>query len=284
MQMPDSGKTIKKLLLSKQVLVMGVLNVTPDSFSDGGKYLNHDAAVERGRQMIAEGADIIDIGGESTRPFADKITPEEEISRIIPVIKTLSSTTDAVISTDTTNAETAEAALKNGASVINDISSFTFDKKIAKIIADYKSEVILMHIKGNPSNMQKNPSYENVCQEVTEFLQQRIAFAVENSILPEKIYIDPGIGFGKRLEDNLALLNNLDKICQDVQYPMLIGTSRKSFIGSITGEENPEKRIWGTAASVAVAVMKGARIVRVHDVKQMKEVIDVTVAIAKQTI
>lgn len=278
--MPSAGKSIAKLLKTKRFLMMGVLNVTPDSFSDGGKYISPASALARAKQMIAEGADIIDVGGESTRPFAQKISAEEEIRRVIPVIEALHKETDAIISIDTTKSETAEAALKNGASVINDISSFTFDEKIAKITADAEAEIILMHILGTPEDMQLQPAYKNVCDEVIDFLAKRVALAEKNGILRERIYIDPGIGFGKRLEDNLCLLNNLDKIQKKLGLTLLIGTSRKSFIGAITKEENPSERIWGTAASIALAVAKGARILRVHDVSEMKKVALVADAIA----
>ena len=258
----------KTLNLSSQTHIMGVLNVTPDSFSDGGKFFKVEDAVNQGMKMAEEGADIIDVGGESTRPGSDPVLIQEELCRVIPVIRSLFKKTDAPISIDTYKAEVAKQALDAGAQMINDISALRFDPEMKKVVSEYKVPINLMHIKGTPKNMQKNPWYEDVISEITEYLNESIKIAKDAGIDPEKIIIDPGIGFGKRLEDNLNVLKNLKKL-SILGCPILIGCSRKSFIGKIL-DLPVEERLEGSLAALAVAVMNGANIVRVHDVKESR--------------
>lgn len=264
----------KQFDFSKRTYIMGILNVTPDSFSDGGKYLNVNDALARTIQMIEEGADIIDVGGESTRPKgvygegAKKISAEEEIERVIPVIQKIHSSTDAVISIDTYKSTVAEEALRAGASIVNDISGLKFDPEIAKVAARYSSALVLMHIQGTPETMQQNPTYANVVHDVKEELRQSIEKAKSAGV--ENIIVDPGIGFGKNLEHNLALLKHLSKF-KELGFPIMTGTSRKGFIGTLLSLP-VDQRIEGTAASVAISIMNGAQIVRVHDIKEMKRV------------
>ena len=258
----------KTLNLSSQTHIMGVLNVTPDSFSDGGKFFKVEDAVNQGMKMAEEGADIIDVGGESTRPGSDPVLIQEELCRVIPVIRSLFKNTDVPVSIDTYKAEVAEQALDAGAQMINDISALRFDPEMKKVVSEYKVPINLMHIKGTPKNMQKNPWYEDVISEITEYLNESIKIAKDAGIDPEKIIIDPGIGFGKRLEDNLNILKNLKKL-SILGCPILIGCSRKSFIGKIL-DLPVEERLEGSLAALAVAVMNGANIVRVHDVKESR--------------
>ena len=265
--------------LSSRTHIMGILNVTPDSFSDGGRFFKFDDAVRQGIKMAEEGADIIDIGGESTRPGSDSVSLEEELSRVIPVIKTLSQQMDIPISIDTYKAEVAKEALDAGARMINDISALRFDPELKKIAAQCNVPVVLMHILGTPKNMQENPRYEDVIGEITGYLKESIKIATDAGIDKEKIIIDPGIGFGKRLEDNLNILKNLKKF-SILNCPILIGCSRKSFIGKILNLP-AEERLEGSLAALAVAVMNGANIVRVHDVKESKRVTELVDAILK---
>jgi len=269
----------KKLNLSSRTHIMGALNVTPDSFSDGGKFFKLEDAVRQGMKMIEEGADIIDVGGESTRPGSDPVPTEEELSRVIPVIGSLSKKIDVLISIDTYKAEVAKQALDAGAQMINEISALRFDPEMKKIASEYKVPINLMHIKGTPKNMQKDPSYEDVMGEITEYLKQSIEIAQDAGIDPKKIIIDPGIGFGKRLEDNLNILKNLKKFCI-LNCPILIGCSRKSFIGKIL-DLPVEERLEGSLAALAVAVMNGANIIRVHDVKESRRVAKLVDAILR---
>ncbi len=256
---------------------MGVLNVTPDSFSDEGRFFKFDDAVRQGMKMAEEGADLIDIGGESTRPGSNPVSLEEELSRVIPVIESLSQQIDIPISIDTYKAEVAKEALDAGARMINDISALRFDPELKKIAAKYDVPVVLMHIQGTPKNMQQNPWYEDVIGEIIGYLKESIQIAVEAGIEREKIIIDPGIGFGKRLEDNLNILKNLKKF-SILNCPILIGCSRKSFIGKILNLP-AEERLEGSLAALAVAVMNGANLVRVHDVKESKRVVSIVDAI-----
>lgn len=263
----------KSFDFSERTHIMGILNVTPDSFSDGGKYLSADAAVQRAMEMVEEGADIIDVGGESTRPKGiygetHTVEAEEELRRVIPVIEKLSRMTDIPISIDTTKSVVAEAALKAGASIVNDISGLKFDRQIANIAAAHSAGLVVMHMQGTPETMQLNPQYKDVVREVKEELLQSVQFARSAGV--EKIIIDPGIGFGKTLEHNLSLINHLHEFL-DLRLPILIGTSRKGFIGALL-KTTVEDRMEGTAATVAAAILKGAHIVRVHDVKEMKRV------------
>lgn len=247
---------------------MGIINVTPDSFSDGGLFLDPEKALNRGLELEAEGADIIDIGGESTRPGADPISAEEEIRRVIPVVKALSTRLKIRISVDTYKAEVARLAIEAGASIINDISALRFDPGMVNVAREYKAPLVLMHMLGRPGDMQKNPVYGDVVQDVYSFLKERIEYAERSGIRHNDIIIDPGIGFGKGLIHNLSLIKHLE-VFKDLRCPVLIGPSRKSFIGEVL-KLPVQDRIEGTAAVVAFAVMKGANIIRVHDVKIMK--------------
>ncbi|HWP81234.1 MAG TPA: dihydropteroate synthase [Bacteroidota bacterium] len=257
--------------------IMGVLNVTPDSFSDGGRYFDVGKAVDRALEMIDEGADFIDIGGESSRPGSDPIPADEEIKRTIPVIERLVGKGRVPISIDTSKAAVARVALEAGATIVNDISAMTFDEEMADVVSSHKATVVLMHMKGTPKTMQVNPSYTDVVAEVVEFLRKRIEFARARGI--DQVIVDPGIGFGKTLEHNLRLIKELDAL-RSLDVPILVGTSRKSFIGTILGLP-VEERLEGTAAAVAASILNGAHIVRVHDVKAMKRVAAVADAICR---
>ncbi len=260
--------------------IMGILNVTPDSFYDGNTYTDIKKAVEHAVEM-SRYADIIDVGGESSRPGSEQIPADIELKRVIPVIKEISKKTDTTItkiSIDTTKAEVAEEAINAGATIVNDISALWLDEKMADVVRKYGAEVVLMHMKGMPKTMQLNPHYDNVIEEILSFLKERINFAVACGIKKEKIIIDPGIGFGKRVEDNLMLIKNLDKF-KILNCLILVGTSRKSFIGTLTDNIPPEERLEGTIASVAISVMNGADIIRVHDVKEIWKAIKIVDAI-----
>ena len=270
----------KNYTLGQRTWVMGVINVTPDSFSEGGLYLDKNKAVERGLQLREEGSDIIDIGGESTRPGSEPISQEEELRRVIPVISALREKTDSLISIDTTKPAEARAALDAGADIINDISSFRFDPKMLSLAAQYDVPVILMHMKGKPKTMQVNPFYENVLLEVKSFLKKKLEVAQATGIKKEKIIIDPGIGFGKRFKDNLVLINNLNFL-EDLDRPILIGISRKSFIGKILNSP-PQERLEGTIASAILSIIHGAHILRVHDVASVKRAVLVAEAIINE--
>ncbi len=269
----------KSMDLSSRTHIMGVLNVTPDSFSDGGKFLRKDEAVRQGMKMAEEGADIIDVGGQSTRPGSEPISPQQELSRVIPVIESLSEKIDVPISIDTYKAEVAREALSSGAEMINDISALRFDSRMRRIASEHKVPVVLMHIKGTPKNMQENPWYDDVIGEIIGYLKESIRIATDAGIDRKKIMIDPGIGFGKRLQDNLNILKNLKKF-SILGCPILIGCSRKSFIGKIL-DLPVEERLEGSLAALAVAVMNGANIVRVHDVKESRRVIKLVDAILR---
>lgn len=268
-----------RLNLSKRTHIMGILNVTPDSFSDGGLYLDKASAVERALGMESQGADIIDIGGESTRPGAKAISAKEECGRVIPVIKTLGKRLKIPISIDTTKSEVAQRALDCGASIVNDIMGLKKDPKLAKLAKKYNAAVVLMHIKGTPRTMQKSPKYKELIFEILESLRQSIKIAKEAGICDDKIVVDPGIGFGKTAEHNLQILKRLCEL-KSLGYPVLVGPSRKSFIGKVL-DAGVEDRLFGTAASVAVAILNGANILRVHDVKDMRQVARLTDAILK---
>ena len=256
----------------KRTLVMGIVNVTPDSFSDGGKYHAPITAIDFAFKLIDDGADIIDIGGESTRPGADKVSCSEELERVIPVIEGIRSNNNKIlISIDTTKSMVAKEAVEAGANIINDVSGLSFDNQMPEIIAQLKAPVIIMHMKGNPSNMQENPKYKNLIDEIITYFKRKINIATSSGIDREMIILDPGIGFGKTVEHNFKILADLNRF-NNLQLPLLIGPSRKSFIGSTLGLP-PEDRLDGTAATVAVGVNNGARIVRVHDVKNMKRVV-----------
>jgi dihydropteroate synthase len=269
--------------LNERTLIMGILNVTPDSFSDGGRFGSVDAAVEHAIAMIEEGADIIDIGGESTRPKGvysgtRAVTAEEEMNRVIPVIERLCAVTDVPVSIDTTKSVVAEAALRAGASMVNDISGLKFDPRMAETAARYNAVLAVMHIQGTPETMQIDPVYTDVVAEVKKELSRSVEHARSAGVT--RIIIDPGIGFGKTLDHNLTLLQHLKEF-ETLGLPILIGTSRKGFIGTIL-DLPVDQRLEGTAASVTVSIMHGAKIIRVHDVKAMKRVAMVTDAIKRK--
>jgi dihydropteroate synthase len=258
-------------------VIMGILNVTPDSFSDGGQFLDAHRAVEHGVQMAAEGAAIIDVGGESTRPGSAPVSEAEQIARVVPVIRRLRKKVRMPISIDTYRSEVAKAALDAGAGMINDITALA-DERMGELAAERQVPVVLMHIQGTPAMMQIEPKYDDVVGEVLEFLLGRAALAERLGIAKERIFVDPGIGFGKTLEHNLAILRNIGKFVA-TGYRVLVGTSRKSFIGRIIGREDPSQRIFGTAATVALCAAAGVSIVRVHDVAEMADVVGVTHAV-----
>ena len=273
----DYGSGI--LPLGDKTHIMGILNVTPDSFSDGGTYLDPYKAVDKVAEMVQEGVHLIDIGGESTRPGASHVPAEEELKRIIPVIDRISKNISIPISVDTYKAEVARSAIDAGAHIINDISGLRFDPKMAEIAAKVACPVILMHIKGRPGNMQINPHYDSLIDEVMAYLEESINMAEQAGVAPEKIIIDPGIGFGKSFDHNLQLINRLDEF-RILGKPILIGPSRKSFIGQIL-DASPEERIEGTIAAAIVALQKGAHIIRVHDVKEASKAVKVADAILR---
>lgn len=260
---------------------MGILNVTPDSFSDGGLYYDKEKALERAFELVREGADIVDIGGESTRPGSDPIPLEEELHRTIPVISALKKDTGVLISIDTTKSEVAEAAFEAGAHIINDISAGTFDPQILAVASRTGMGLVLMHIKGRPKTMQINPFYEDVLQEVKSYLKEKSDAAQNSGVKKESIVLDPGIGFGKRQKDNLILINNLH-FFEDLGFPLLIGVSRKSFIGNILNLP-PQERIEGSIAAAIISIQRGAHILRVHDVQATKRAIMVAEAILEES-
>ena len=257
------------LQLGERTLVMGVLNVTPDSFSDGGLFLEPSKAIEHGLLMAEQGADIIDVGGESSRPGADAVSLDEELGRVIPVIAGLASRLEIPISVDTYKAQVAERAIEAGAQIINDISGLSFDPQMSAVAARFDTPLIIMHIKGNPRTMQQAPSYDDVMGEIIASLCKGIERAEQYGVDPHQVIVDPGIGFGKRVQDNLLILNRLDELAV-LERPILIGTSRKSFIGAVLNQA-VDQRVIGTLATVAVSVLKGAHIVRVHDVPAIRQ-------------
>lgn len=265
---------------SRQTYVMGIINVTPDSFSSDGIYKDIRHVMARAAEMVSEGVDILDIGGESTRPGADSVSVEEELGRVIPVLKELKKMVKVPISIDTGKAEVAEKALDAGASMVNDITALRGDRRMAEVVSKRKVPLVLMHMKGKPRTMQKDPHYENLIAEIKEFLLASIKLAEAGGVSRDMIIIDPGIGFGKTVEHNLEILKRLKEFSL-LGCPILIGTSRKSFIGKVLGKEDPADRVMGTAASVALAAANGADIVRVHDVGKMKDVVRLTDAIIR---
>lgn len=267
----------RRLVLDRP-LIMGVLNVTPDSFSDGGHYLEPDAAVKHALEMVEEGADVIDVGAESSRPGAEPVPEEEELRRLIPVVREICRRVAVPVSVDTTKAAVARQALDAGAAIINDISALQADSAMASAVAEAGAGLVLMHRQGTPKTMQQDPRYGDVVAEVREFLRERMQAAGRAGIAADHILLDPGIGFGKNLSHNLALLARLDEL-RPLGRPILVGVSRKSFIGEVVGRRTGD-RLMGTAAAVAVAVLRGARMVRVHDVRAMKDVVRMVDAIA----
>jgi dihydropteroate synthase len=261
---------------SRRALIMGVLNVTPDSFSDAGRFLDTRAALERATAMLDDGADWVDVGGESTRPGSDPVEPREQLRRVLPVIEGLRET-GATLSIDTSSAAVAEAALDAGAALINDITAGTGDRRMVELMPRARA-VILMHMQGTPATMQQEPRYKDVVAEVEEYLLRRAEAVEKAGVERRRILIDPGIGFGKNLQHNLQLLRELPRLAGH-GYPVLVGPSRKRFIGTITGVPIPERRQFGTAAAVAWSIMNGAVVARVHDTAEMRQVRDVLAAI-----
>lgn len=259
--------------------IMGVLNVTPDSFSDGGRFATREAAVRKGLEMVEEGADIIDVGGESTRPGSRGVPAGVERDRVLPVLAELAGNTEALLSVDTTKASVAREAAAAGAHIINDTSALADDPEMAGVVRDSGCAVVLMHRRGTPETMQRAPFYRSFFQELLDEMEARVEAAAAAGISRDRILVDPGVGFGKRLEDNLALHGHLPEL-RNLGLPILFGPSRKSFIGTLTGKEAGEQRVFGTAASVALAVAGGAHLIRVHDVREMRDVVRVAAAIA----
>ena len=258
-------------------MVMGVLNVTPDSFSDGGRYLDPDAAMKHALEMVDEGADLIDIGAESSRPGAQPVPEAEELRRLIPVVQEVCRRVPVPVSVDTTKAAVAGAAINAGAAMVNDISACRADPAMLAVVAEAGAGLVLMHMQGTPQTMQQAPLYGSVVDDVRDFLQARMQTAVQAGVAADHILLDPGIGFGKNLDHNLALLARLDAL-QSLGRPILVGVSRKAFIGEVMGRRTDD-RLMGTAAAVAAAVFRGAMVVRVHDVKAMQDVVRMVYAI-----
>ena len=250
---------------------MGIVNVTPDSFSDGGKFFTLESAYKHSKKLIKDGADIIDIGGESSRPGSKSISPEKELERTIPLIsKIRSNFPRTVISIDTTKSEVAEQAILSGANIVNDISGLSFDDNMVKVVSKYGVPLVVMHMQGKPETMQDAPYYNNLIEDIKSFFEEKIRYATRFGVQKNRIILDPGIGFGKSYKDNFKLINQLEKF-NSFKLPILIGPSRKSFIGIALNEE-PESRLEGTLAAVAAGILRGAKIVRVHDVKQIGKV------------
>ncbi len=262
-------------------ILMGILNVTPDSFSDGGEFFDPEKAAKQAANILDEGARIIDVGGESTRPGSDPVSLDEELNRVLPSIRSiLKNRPDTVISIDTYRASTACAALEAGAGIVNDVTALRGDPDMADVATEFACPLILMHMLGEPKTMQQEPHYEEVVCEVRDFLAERAAYAESAGVAPDKIILDPGIGFGKTLDHNLALLNNLDAIAE-LGYPVLMGVSRKRFIGSITGVEEARDRVSGTLTTNVLAYERGATLFRVHDVRANREALEVAAAILR---
>jgi dihydropteroate synthase len=265
---------------NRRPLVMGVLNVTPDSFSDGGKFFSTSGAVAQAHQMVEAGADWLDIGGESTRPGSQPVDAAEQIRRVVPVLRAITDASlSAILSIDTTSSAVAEAALDARASIVNDISAGLFDPQMFSLVAARGASIILMHMQGTPATMQRDPRYADVVAEVTEFLRARCDVGKRAGIASSKIVIDPGIGFGKTVEHNLVLLQQIGTLARDLGHPLVVGPSRKGFIGAITGEPDASRRQFGTAACVAWSISQGASVVRVHDVGPMYQVVQMVRAI-----
>ncbi len=271
----------KNYILGDKTWIMGIVNVTPDSFSNGGLYFDKEKAVEHALKLAAEGADIVDIGGESTRPGSKSVPVEEELKRVIPVIKELRKRTQILISIDSYKSEVIKQALEEGADIVNDISAFRFDPKVVSIVAEKNVPYIIMHMKGTPKTMQINPIYKNLFGEIKSFLKEKIEEAVKKGVKREKIIIDPGIGFGKTWKDNLKIIEGLSFL-NELERPILVGPSRKSFIGQVL-ETSPNQRLEGTIVSSIIALERGAHILRVHDVGAVKKAVTMAEAIFSST-
>jgi dihydropteroate synthase len=256
--------------------IMGILNVTPDSFSDGGEWFHYDQAVEHGGKLVAEGADILDVGGESTRPGAGPVSVDEELRRVVPVVRALRDA-GAQISVDTMKLAVAEAAVEAGATYVNDVTAFRHEPELAAFVAERGCDCCLMHMLGEPRTMQQDPRYDDVVADVRAFLEERVAFALGEGVREERIMVDPGIGFGKTLEHNLELLRRLDEIVA-IGLPVVVGTSRKSFLGRLTGREDPHERVAATLATTVLAFERGATVFRVHDVGPTRDALAVATA------
>jgi dihydropteroate synthase len=271
---------VGSLTFGPDPVLMGVLNVTPDSFSDGGEFFGAEPAVAHAEKMFDEGAQVIDVGGESTRPGSDPVNPEEELRRVLPVIRgILSARPDAIVSIDTYRSSTAKAALDTGARVVNDVTALG-DPKMAGLVAERGCPIVLMHMLGEPKSMQQDPRYEDVVREVRDFLTERAERAIRAGVEPENVILDPGIGFGKTLEHNLKLLNRLDSLVE-LGFPVLVGVSRKSFLGKITGSDDTKDRLFGTVAANVLAYERGASLFRVHDVRASGEALAVAATIRR---
>jgi dihydropteroate synthase len=270
------------LPLGERTLVMGVLNVTPDSFSDGGRFFAPERAIEQGTRMLAEGADIIDIGGESSRPGSEPVSVEEELRRVLPIIEQLSKLPNAIISIDTTKSEVAREALRAGAEIVNDISALRFDFHIADEAAGAGAGLVLMHSRGTPATMQRLPPAPDIFADVTASLRRSLTMAERRGVARQSIVLDPGIGFGKTVAQNVELIAQFDRLVHEFpELPWLVGTSRKSFIGRLLDDAPADERLHGTMASITAVVLKGARIVRVHDVRAAVETVRVADAIKR---
>ncbi len=265
---------------SRKTYVMGILNVTPDSFSDGGLFFDKGRAIAHAERLVAEGADIVDVGGESTRPGSAPLAVEEELRRTIPVIEAIAKRVSVPVSIDTYKVEVAARAVDAGASMVNDISGLRFDPLMVNFLSSSGVPVVIMHMKGTPRDMQKNPVYEALIPDIVAFFRERIAAAVEGGIPEELIIIDPGIGFGKTFDHNLQIIRNLGEF-RVLGRPLAIGVSRKAFLGKLVGDAPVSERVEGTAAAVAASILNGANIVRVHDVKEMSRVARVADAIKR---
>lgn len=270
MAVPEAWQLSRRALSLERPLIMGILNVTPDSFSDGGRFFSLDTAIERAQEMERDGADIIDIGGESTRPNAPAVGVAQELDRVVPVIEALSRCIQVPISIDTYKAEVARAACAAGAEIVNDVTGLMFDLDMARVTAEADAGVVVMHTRGMPDTMQAETGYDDLMSDVKRYLEQSVARAREAGIADGRIVVDPGLGFGKSVQGNLELIKRLAEF-RELGFPILVGPSRKSFVGAVTGRGGGE-RIFGTAAAVAMSVAHGASIIRVHDVAAMKDV------------
>ncbi len=270
-----------RLFWNSDTIIMGVLNVTPDSFSDGGRYFQPEDALEQARRLVGDGAHIIDVGGESTRPFSEPVSVGQELSRVIPVIRAVKAALSCPVSIDTTKAEVAEAALEAGADMVNDISGLRMDARMADLVREREVPVVIMHMKGTPRDMQVSPFYHDVIEEIDGFFQERISFCMEKGIARGKIVLDPGIGFGKRFQDNLDIINGLERFTRH-GLPVMAGPSRKAFLGKVTGREEPLDRDPATVGAAVACVLNGASFIRVHNVAAAADALRVAEALRRR--